>query len=363
MNPTLQYKPNAVEVVQRLTSLWGRQARDQIFARIEVPSPALQEFAATHADGETTYPDPHERIDFWDRHLRSEAAVEDDWMPIAYLSEFDEALCAALIGGEMRFMTHAAIGWVSSMSPPCLSDLSGVDDLKIDPDHPVMQRLEAQCRIFAEGARGKFGVAPYIVIDALNFVAETRGMTQAFLDVMDSPEETKRLMQFALELNIFTQERTFDLLDDFMGGAFVNMGSWAPGRCVLFSVDAYHMARPDYFEEWGRPYIQPLLDHFDGGLLHLHSNGRHLLETVSSMPGLQCVMLLDEDWSSRVYDELPEHHQKANGVPLVVMCHWEEFLRDLNAHALLGNVFYRVSGCPSADEANRAMEKVRAYRV
>jgi len=358
----LAYKRNAREIVARLTALWAREAQDRIFARITVPSPALVEFARTHKDGPTGYPDPRERIEFWDRHLRCERDVEDDWLPIAYLSEFDQGLYAALCGAEIRYMMHGGIGWVSSMCPPCLDDVSRINDLRIDPQHPMLAVLDRQLGIFREGARGKFGVAPFIVIDALNFVAELRGMTQAFTDVIESPEAVVRLMRFAYELNVFVQERVLDALDGFMGGSFVNMGSWAPGRPVLFSVDAYHMASPAYFEEWGRPYIQPLLDRFGGGFLHLHSNGRHLLPNVRTMRGLKCVYLLDEDWAPRAYDDLAKYHAQADGVPLQVNCRWEEFVRDLAEGKLPGNVLYKVSQAPSADAANGVMEKVRAYR-
>lgn len=363
MPDTLQYKPHAADIVRRLTDLWSRKAQDRIFAHFKIPSPALLAFERTHTDCDTTYPDPRERIAFWDRVLEHESRIEDDWLPIAYLSEFDEGLCASLCGGKMEYLLHAATGWISSMCAPCLDDLAKVKELRIDENHPSIQLLDQQCAIYREGAKGKFGIAPYIVIDALNFVAELRGMTQAFLDVLDSPDTVKQLMQFAYELNVFTQERTYDALDGFMGGSFVNMGSWAPGRPVLFSVDAYHMARPDFFEEWGRPYIQPLLDHFDGGLLHLHSNGRHLIETVRTLRGLVCLYLIDEAWSPRVYEGLHEYHRRADGVPVVVPCKWDEFVRDLNGHTLPGGVMYGISGAPSVDEANRVMERVREYRV
>lgn len=363
MVESLLYKPHAEAICQRLAALWSRRLPEGICARMVIPSPALVEFARTHEDGPTTYPDPHMRIEFWDRCLAFERHIEDDWLPIAYLSEFDQGLFGSLCGGTMAFMTHREIGWISSMCAPCMTDLAQVADLRIDPAHPMLERLDRQLAVFAEGARGKFGVAPFIVIDALNFVAELRGMTQAFLDVLESPEAVRAMMDFALQLNIFVFERVYAALDGFAGGSFVNMGSWAPGRPLLVSVDAYHLAAPAFFEEWGRPWIQPLLNHFGGGLLHLHSNGRHLLPAVGTMPGLVCVYLLNEPWSERAYDALHTLHARANGVPLVVDCRWDEFVRDLDAHRLPGNVLYQVSGAPSVAEANRMMERVRAYRA
>lgn len=363
MEPTtLLYKKNAAETVERLSRLWSRQAKDCIFAHFALPTRALTEFARTHESGPTTYPDPRERIRFWDEHLSELADVEDDWMPIAYLSEFDQGVYAGALGAPIYYMTHADMGWVSSMAPPILDSLDDVDRLRTDENADAIRLMDEQCRIFADGARGKFGVAPFIVIDAMNFVAEMRGMTQAFEDVIDNPEAVTRLMDFALELNVFIQERARDALDGFAGGCFVNMGSWAPGKPVLFSVDAYHLAHPDFYYRWGEPHLQRLLDHFGGGLLHLHSNGRHLLEHVRKLRGLLCVLLIDEEWSPRAYDHLHEFREKAGDVPLVVGCGFEEFARDLAANRLPGNVLYVVSGAPDADAANRTMERVRSHR-
>ena len=54
----LAYKPNASEVLARLRRLWARQAADGIFASMQVPSAALEEFAtagAKAAAGPTAY--------------------------------------------------------------------------------------------------------------------------------------------------------------------------------------------------------------------------------------------------------------------------------------------------------------------
>lgn len=85
----LLHKPNAREAAARLAALWSRQAQNNILAHVPVPTEALREYAETHTDGPTEYPDPHERIRFWDAHLAETKDMEDDWLPIAYLSEFD----------------------------------------------------------------------------------------------------------------------------------------------------------------------------------------------------------------------------------------------------------------------------------
>lgn len=132
---------------------------------------------------------------------------------------------------------------------------------------------------------------------------------------------------------------------------------------MLFSADAYHLANPDFYYCWGEPHLHKLLNHFGGGLLHLHSNGRHLLEHVRKLKHLICIYLIDEPWSPRAYDLLTDLKKKAGDVPLVIGCGFDEFERDLTAGRLPGNVlYYLVKGAPSVAAANRLMKKVRAYR-
>lgn len=355
----LEYKRNAAQAVERLSLLWSRKAQDRVFAHIPLPTRALTDFARAHTDGPTSYPDPNERIRFWDAHLAETRDVEDDWLPIAYLSEFDQGIYAASVGAPIHYMMHSEIGWISSMAPPILQDISQIDDLKINPNADIIRLMDKQVEVYQQAARDKFGIAPFIVIDAMNFVSELRGATRSYEDTFDYPEQTRRLMDFAFDLNVFIQSRVRNAIDGFAGGSFANMGSWAPGTPVLFSVDAYHLAKPDFYYEWGEPHLQRLLDNFGGGLLHLHSNGRHLLEHVSKLRGLICVYLIDEEWSPRAYDELELRAKQAGDVPLIVDCHADEFERDLDSGRLRGNVLYSVLGLQTADEANRLMEKVR----
>ena len=118
----LSYKPNYSEVLDRLRSLYSRQASDRIFATMSIPSEALKSFQAAYPDAECSYPDPRERADFWDRLYRERSTLEDDSLPCAYLSEFDQGLYGGLVGGNVRFMAHADVGWISSMVPPLLKN-------------------------------------------------------------------------------------------------------------------------------------------------------------------------------------------------------------------------------------------------
>ncbi|OIN95620.1 hypothetical protein AUJ66_08860 [Candidatus Desantisbacteria bacterium CG1_02_38_46] len=93
---TTAYKCNADTVIERLRLLYERQAQDQIFAAFEIPGITLSEFQKQHSEGLCDYPDPCVRIDFWDKLLKEKTSIEDDSIPSAYLSEFDQGLYAGL---------------------------------------------------------------------------------------------------------------------------------------------------------------------------------------------------------------------------------------------------------------------------
>jgi hypothetical protein len=359
----LAYKANAAVTTQRLRSLYDRVAQDQIFAVFEIPSVALAGFRREHPEPFCAYPDPRERIRFWDDLLRENAALEDDSMPSAYLSEFDQGLYGGLVGGEVRFMTHPENGWISSMVPPLLRDWSSLDSLSFAETVPWWQRYLHQLDQFTKGAAGRFGISHFILIDSLNFAFELVGATNTYLSLSENPEAVQKTIEFAFRLNLKVQDAFFERVPMFEGGTFSNMVQWIPGKIISESVDPFHMTSLECFEEWGREAVQRMFDRFDGGVIHLHGNGRHLLEAVSSIRGLKAVHLGDDRGFAPAVEILPELRTRAGTLPLIVNLKCQDFVDKLKSHKLPGGILYRVQNTPGPSSANQWMETVRAYRV
>ena len=123
------------------------------------------------------------------------------------------------------------------------------------------------------------------------------------------------------------------------------------------------MTSVEYFETWGREPAQRIFDRFDGGVLHIHGNGRHLLEAVSTLRRLHAIYLGDDKGFPEAFDILPQLRARTGSVPLVLAVEYPRFVEKLNRHELVGGVFYKVGDAPDAATANRLMEKVRAYRI
>lgn len=359
----LAYKPNHEEVLDRLRSLYTRRADDRIFATMGVPSPTLEAFRRQYPQPECGYPPIEERVAYWDNLWQERAAVEDDSMPAAYLSEFDQGLIGGLIGAEVRFLAHHDSGWVSSMAPPVLKNWSEFDRLHFDDSNLWWQRYLQQALAFVERGRGRWGVSHLIAVNGLGFVFELVGATQAYLSLDEHPEHVHRAVDLAYQLNLMVQRKFFELAPLFEGGTFSNFAQWMPGRIISEGLDPFHMTSPAYFETWGREPIERLLAQFDGGVIHIHGNGRHLLEAAATIKGLKAALLMDDRGFPRAFDIVGQMKTRLAGLPVAVFADYPRFAERLDRHELPGGVLYQVKNVPDVATANRLMEKVRAYQA
>ncbi len=359
---SLLYKPALPEVLDRLRRLYSRQAPDGIFASFEIPSAALDGFQERYAAAFCDYPDPRERARFWDRLLAERAALEDDSVPSAYLSELDQGLYGGLLGGDVRFLAHPENGWISSMVPPLLDSWLEFGRLELREDNIWLDRYRRQLEIFAAEARGRFGISHFILINGLNFVFELIGATETYLSLSQDPEMVRRAIDLAHTVNLRVQRMFFDAVPLLEGGTSSNMVQWIPGRVISESVDPFHMTSLKDFEAWGRGPVERIFGEFDGGVLHLHGNERHLIESAASLRGLKAVFLGNDKGYPPVYDVLDGLRQRSGDLPLVIEIPMARFVDGLERRTLAGGVFYRVKGETEVAEANRLMEEVRSYR-
>ncbi len=359
----LAYRRELPAVLERLRHFYECRPQERVLAVMNVPSPAVAEFAGRYLAGRCEYPEPEERVAFWDAHLHSRAGILDDGIPAAYLTECDQGLYGGSVGGDVRYMADPGNGWISSMVPPILDDLSQVAGLRVDTDSRAWRRFLRQLEVFRAGAAGKWGLSHFILIDGLNFVFELVGATNAYLALLDAPDLVRQAMEFAFDLNVRVQETFFGAGTLLSGGTCSNMVQWIPGRVVSESIDPWHMTSLREFEAWGRAPVERILGHFDGGVTHIHGNGRHLLEAACTLRGLKAVYLADDRGFPRAFDILPELRRRAGDMPLCVGCAFVEFVDALRAGRLTGGVLYHVSGAPDVDTANRVMDEVREYRV
>ena len=241
-------------------------------------------------------------------------------MPAAYLSELDQGVYGGLLGADVRFMANPATGWISSMAPPLLADWSEFDCLRFDAEHPWWRRYLRQLDAFIDASQGKWCISHFILIDSLNFVFELIGATRTYLSLDERPEMVRRAIDFAFDLNVRVHETFFARAPSLEGGTFSNFAQWLPGRVVSESIDPHHMTSVACFEQWGREPAERIMTHFDGGVIHIHGNGRHLLEAATTLRGLKAMLLADDRGFPLAFDVVEQLRARAGDVPISVFC-------------------------------------------
>ena len=362
-NDSLSYSPKVTFILERLTRLFVDRRQDIILAKMNVPNNALREFAQNNDPGFCQYPDLDQRVDFWDKLNKERIAICDDSVPQAYLSELDQGLYAGLFNADVRFLCDTETGWISSMVPPLLNDLKEIAGLSFTKESIWYHRYIDQLRKFVRRADGKFGISHFILINGLNFVFELIGATQTYIEMMERPKLVAEAMELAYRVNLHIQSTFFEYVPLVRGGTCSNMIQWAPGKIISESLDPFHMTGPEYFEKWGAGPVERIFSDFDGGVIHIHSNGRHLLEAASRLKGLKAICLQDEPQNPPAFECLEELKSKTANIPLVCSAPLDRFSRLLQDNKLPGGVFYDVTDVPDIDTANRTMELVREYRA
>jgi len=359
----LAYCPHGDVVLDRLRALYEDRDQSIALAVMQVPSPTLRKLSENAVSGYCGYPDPSDRASFWDELLSERKDVFDDSIPRCHLSEMDQGLYGGLVGGEVRFLLDPKTGWVSSMVAPILKDLSEIDRLSFSHDSEWFKRYVKQMRVFVEASRGKFGIDHFILINGLNFVFELIGATDTYMALIDRPDEVQKAIDFAYQLNLTVQNAFFEHVPLLEGGTCSDMVQWIPGRVITESVDPFHMASVDCFEKWGRITLERIFSQFDGGVTHIHGNGRHLLEAVSSVKGLKAIYLGNDKGFAPAFDVLADLKKEVGDMPLVVPVSFNEFSEALADKRITGGVHYVVDSVPDIDTANRCMEELRNYRA
>lgn len=249
-------------------------------------------------------------------------------------------------------------------SPPRNNEYPELLEAAAHPQDEWAERMADDLRQISAMSAGRWGVGVAITIDALNLCMQIRG-NDTFLDLYDCPDQLKAFAQAGVDVNIRLVERQRAAINmEYEGGVydFFNAG-WVPERAIPMSVDAYNLCHADVYAEFGLPYQQQLIDHFGGSNMHVHGNGRHLLDHVAKLKGAIVALIADDGSDIAAIDDLEAIKTRLRNITPVVSCERDQFVRKLNEESLVGGIYYRVDGLPSIDEANRLMESVRGYTV
>jgi hypothetical protein len=346
------YKPNLDETVDRHRRFWTRQMPNEVLAGIRY----VDELTFIPPDEQC--PDLDAMFNSWDANYLTRRTIIDDIMPVARVS-FGSAAFGGFLGADVSF--EYGIGWAH----PFLESYDQLDELRYDPDNPWIQRQRTACRYFVNHAAGKFMLCETETIDGLNLVEGLRG-SRAYTDIYDDPEAVHRLLEFSSDFNIRILDMQREILAPnlyYQDGIFSMFRNWLPGRAPWMSVDAYGNCSPKVFREFGSPYLQRMIDYYDGGWMHIHSHALHNLGEIVKLDKLTGIGVADDPNVPGGFEELENIRAITVDIPLQIDCSAHQLQKGMQDRTLPGNVMYMVKqGIETVDQANRLMDEVRAYR-
>jgi hypothetical protein len=344
------YKPEIDNSVERFKRLWSREAPDKILVKIDIQDP--ENPTVMHAMQKV--PDYKAMVDEWEKGFELNREIADDNLPVVY-----GELGGYIIGGFLG----AGVSWGAGGAYPqkLIHDMKDYTKYLVFDENNEYYRMQINfTKYLAERSKGRFGFTEMITIDGLNFLDCVRH-GDAYTDIYDYPEEIRKIMDFASDLNIKLVKEQRRLIDTYRGGRFNFYQIWTPGETIFISVDAYGQCGPEVFEKFGRKYVQRLIDEFKGGWLHVHSDAMRLLPNYITLDNLVAIGL--EDWIKppRAIEHIDDIIEITGDVPLMINIERDELLGMMEAGSLPGNTLYWVGGVTTVKEANRIAEQAYGY--
>jgi hypothetical protein len=180
----------------------------------------------------------------------------------------------------------------------------------------------------------------------------------------DDAENLQRLLDYSYDLHLYLYGRVQEIAGEY-NRALYGSHPLAQYRVDLQpnqSVDAYSVCRRGVLRRFGMTQISRFVRTVGGGNLHIHQNGRHVIEEVVEIPGWREARFTDGGNWERTFDLRWEIRRRMKDIPIVIRCEREEFLDALRRRDLPGNTRY-VTSANSLDDAKRLMDQVYAYRA
>lgn len=217
-----------------------------------------------------------------------------DGYPLQWMN-FGPGVLAALVGGEGHCSTNTVWFDGGRLAGRELSELH----IRFDPDAPWSQWLASLYRSAAEHQAERPCVLGMTDLGGvLDVLASLRGTENLLMDLIDSPDEVKRLLAEEGE----AWRAAYSCFDGLSrAGSQANAVScWAgilsPRRCYMLQSDFSYMISPEMFAEFTAPELILNCRFLDHAFYHLDGKKQlaHLPQLLS-MPGLAGIQWIPGD--------------------------------------------------------------------
>jgi hypothetical protein len=251
-----------------------------------------------------------------------------------YFPNLGPDVYAGFYGAQLIF------GDVTSWSIPLIKDWTQMYDLHLDMSNAYFKKIEQLTLHALERCPGLFLVGYTDLHPGLDCAAAWRDPQQLCLDMIDHPEQVKRLVELAIQ----DFERIYDHFDNILKAAGQLSVSWMGipsfGRMHIPSCDCAALISPVFFEEFALPVLQREVKTMTHNIFHVDGKGiaRHL-EAILSVPEVHAIQ-----WVQGVGDDYPIMQWvpfikavQSRGVPVIVdlsPSDLDDFIDAMDPHGL-----------------------------
>lgn len=366
-------KRNAEQAAERLYRFYSGQLGDEILATLDYPCPELcqEPIVVPQADDETVC--EREALPLRDLPLllamyrrRARAAFEnpdDSLLTVIPVVDFEGAIETAMLGGRARWMGTRLHTW-GEPAEPLISNYEEFHWRLPEESNEWLQRYLECYRYMVRHANNDFALAFSAEFTGLNLVVQLRGAEEAYLDLYDCPDDVQRLLQYSYDLMLYLYARVEEIVGAYNLALYGNhsLSEYRVDHQPNHSVDAYSICRPGTLRQFGMSQIARFIRAVGGGNLHIHQNGRHVIEEVVEIPGWREVRFTDGPGWPLSFDMRWELRRRLRDIPMVIRCTEMQFMKGMQERDLPCNTRYVLS-VASLEEAKRVMDRVHAYRA
>jgi hypothetical protein len=160
----------------------------------------------------------------------------------------------------------------SFWAQPCLDNYADRAPIRFDPQNPWLCKLIEFTKALVEFSRGRFAIALPQMRGPLDTLAAMRTPEQMGLDLIEQPEQARKILSELTDLWIGIAETILAVIPPFYGGYCSRMKMWAPGRTITPQNDISTLLSPKMYRNFVLPLDQRIVEHFPYHCFHAHGS-------------------------------------------------------------------------------------------
>lgn len=230
---------------------------------------------------------PADIVDAWDYRLSGCRWLADGFPNV--WPNFGPGIAATFMGAELQNAPEVPTTWFAPREHRPITDIH----LEHDPENPWLPRIAALYRAALERWEGNVQLSMTDLGGNLDLVSTFRPSEELLFDLIDEPEEVKRVNWEAHDL----WWRYFEEFNDILQPINPGYTAWTPilseTPYYILQCDFCYMIGPDMFDEFVKPELAATCAKLDNAFYHLDGPGQlpHLdsLLEIEELAGVQWV--------------------------------------------------------------------------